>query len=244
MRIRTSSEVIGQQHTVTLLAHTLNPERLIYAAAKQCAMEKRVDTDYMRYVDADVPTEDVHDFLRGVLESGHESVLEHVTFTFAIHNVSRACTHQLVRHRIASFSQQSQRYVVPKDMQFVIPEAFMKENEVYDRFMESMRRAAQDYQWFLDRGFKAEDARYVLPNAASSSIVVTMNVRSLWNFFSERLCERAQWEIRSVAWSMRALCYQVSSLLFETALAKCFRLDYCPEKHSCGRFPRREDTEK
>ena len=148
------------------------------------------------------------------MESGHASPVEHVSFTFALGGVSRALTHQLVRHRIASYSQQSQRYVDGSDFDYLIPPEIRKNPEALARFEGIMREigsAYRDLKGLLEEagrtGSKAnEDARFVLPQATASNIVVTMNCRALLNFFEHRCCRRAQWEIRHVADEMLALC--------------------------------------
>ena len=187
------------------------------------------------------------DFVAKVLESGHESPIEHVSFTFAVEGVSRALTHQLVRHRLASYSQQSQRYVDGSNFDYILPPAIARIPEArarYEAFMEETARTYADLRGLLERhgraGAKAnEDARFVLPQAAESKVVITMNCRALLHFFELRCCARAQWEIRAMAQAMLALCRRELPVVFSSAGARCERLGYCPEgdRFCCGRYP-------
>ena len=182
-----------------------------------------------------------------VLESGHVSPIEHVSFTFALSGVSRALTHQLVRHRLASYSQQSQRYVDASRFDYVMPPAIAKNTAAkgrFMRFMDEVGAAYRDIKELLEAdgrmGAKAnEDARFVLPQAVQTRLVMTMNCRSLLNFFEQRCCMRAQWEIRAVAEKMLDKCREVLPEIFTPAGAKCERLRYCPEgeRFTCGRYP-------
>ncbi|SDO06443.1 thymidylate synthase (FAD) [Desulfonauticus submarinus] len=231
---------------VELLAMTPDAMTLIYAAFRQCYAKGFVGKDFKKWVKGEVPLEQQKQFIENILASGHQSPIEHVSFTFAVEGVSRALTHQLVRHRIASYSQQSQRYVDAKDFCYILPPAIAKNEEAKAIFEEFMTQAAETYaklQAILEdsgRGKKAnEDARYVLPNACESKIVFTMNCRSLLNFFELRCCNRAQWEIRNMAWKMLKLVREKLPVVFNLAGPKCERLGYCPEgeKFSCGKYP-------
>ena len=173
-----------------------------------------------------------------VLPSGHHSVIEHANFTFSVEGVSRSLTHQLVRHRIASYSQQSQRYIKFDDPDYIMPPS-VKRNEGSEAvFMESMDRAWKDYAILREAGVPDEDARYVLPNAAKNNITITMNARELLHFFSIRCCTRAQWEIRELANRMLELVRPTGPRIFKHAGASCETLGYCPESESCGKAPR------
>ena len=235
---------------VTLLEHTPNADALIYAAARQCYSDRfasetfeeasRLSIDY-----GGISEEDQLRLIRQVIDSGHDSPIEHVSFTFAISGVSRALSHQLVRHRIASYSQQSQRYVEATDFRYIVPPEIAKIPGAAERYMQAMKSAAgayADLMVFLTnagRGKKAaEDARYVLPNACETRLVVTMNCRSLLHFFSLRCCERAQWEIRELARLMLAACMEVSPCVFALAGPFCKANGRCKERDSCGRYPR------
>ena len=234
---------------VELLVHTPDPLSLLYAAFRQCYHAGFVADMWPRLLAGDIPHEKQAEFVAAVMESGHASPVEHVSFTFAIGGVSRALTHQLVRHRIASYSQQSQRYVDGSDFDYIVPPEIAKHPDAFARFeavMAEIGSAYRDIKAILEAsgriGAKAnEDARFVLPQATSSNIIVTMNCRSLLHFFEERCCRRAQWEIRHVADEMLVLCRQVLPEVFAVAGAKCERLRYCPEgeKFTCGRFPTR-----
>ena len=173
-----------------------------------------------------------------VLPSGHHSVIEHANFTFSVEGVSRSLTHQLVRHRIASYSQQSQRYIKFDDPDYITPPSVKRNERTEDIFRESMDRAWKDYAILRETGVPDEDARYVLPNAAKNNITITMNARELLHFFSIRCCIRAQWEIRELANSMLELVRPKGPRIFKHAGASCVTLGYCPESESCGKAPR------
>ena len=175
--------------------------------------------------------------LKAALKSGHESILEHAVYTFEIKGVSRALTHQLVRHRIASYSQQSQRYVNMDGFGYVIPDSIRDNPELLKIYETMMRDIGGVYREMVDRlGIDPEDARYILPNACTTNIIVTMNARSLLNLFRYRTCARAQWEIRELAEKMLAICKEVSPTIFANAGPSCVVTGRCPEgERSCGR---------
>lgn len=216
---------------VELLYHTPDPERAIATAARLCyapvgaaeLMETMLE-------------ERVRSVLATVIKSGHLSTLEHASYTFAVDGVSRALTHQLVRHRIASFNQQSQRYVKFADGVPVVKPGTVTDNDEASRiFDETVDAIEAAYARLLELGVPAEDARYLLPNAAESKIVITMNVRELLHFFSLRCCNRAQWEIREMAHRMLELARPTAPYIFLDAGAGCVR-GACPEgKMTCGR---------
>ena len=220
---------------VELLYHTPDPERAIATAARLCyapvGAKELMET---------MPPERVASVLTTIMRSGHFSTLEHASYTFAVDGVSRALTHQLVRHRLASFNQQSQRYVrFGADLEVVKPETILESDEanaVFDGVVEATKAA---YAELLDLGIPAEDARYVLPNAAETKIVVTMNVRELLHFFELRCCNRAQWEIRELAHRMLELARPTAPFIFGDAGAPCVH-GACPEgKMTCGNpYPR------
>lgn len=240
---------------VTLLAHTPDPEKLAATAAKLCYSSS--DIGSLRDGLTEEKTESFIDMLVSV---GHESVMEHVSFTFGIEGISRACSHQLVRHRIASYSQKSQRYVNENGFEFVTPPEIDAEPDAKAEFDRMINEISESYsriadilteshtKRFIDEGMdeksavsKArklanEDARFILPNACETKIVVTMNVRSLFNFFRHRCCNRAQWEIRAVANEMLKLCLQTAPHIFKYAGPSCVSTGKCPEgKMSCGK---------
>lgn len=219
---------------VILLEHTPEPERLVAAAARLCYSPKGA-AELLE----DFTPEKVEGFVRKLVSLGHESPMEHVCFTFGIEGISRACSHQLVRHRIgASYSQKSQRYVREKQFDYVLPPTIEASPELTDKFQATMARLQGVYEELLAAGIPAEDARFVLPNAASTSLVLTMNVRSLWHFFELRCCQRAQWEIRNLAYEMRRLVREVAPLLFAKVGPTCESMGLCFEgSMSCGRCP-------
>ncbi len=217
---------------VQLLTHTPEPEQAVAAAARLCYSASSVGElmDRSR-------SEDQGSFIEKIVSMGHLSVLEHATFTFGIEGISRACSHQLVRHRIASFSQQSQRYVShEKHFEAVIPPTIEADPELRELFDRSLAQIHEVYGRLIEAGVPAEDARFVLPNAAATKIVVTMNGRELRHFFELRCCERAQWEIRAMAVEMLRLARAVSPVLFGSAGPGCIA-GHCPEgKKCCGKM--------
>lgn len=220
---------------VELLYHTPDPERAIATAARLCyapvGASELMET---------MPEERVKSVLSTIMGSGHFSTLEHASYTFAVDGVSRALTHQLVRHRIASFNQQSQRYVRFADgVATVKPESVAASEEASAVFDQAIAAAVEAYGKLLDAGVPAEDARYLLPNAAETKIVITMNVRELLHFFSLRCCNRAQWEIRDMAHRMLELARPTAPFVFLDAGAPCVG-GTCPEgKMTCGNpYPR------
>lgn len=214
---------------VQLLTHTSDPEQTVAAAARLCYSDASI-ADLMEKSAADRAG-----FLEKILSLGHFSVLEHASFSFGVEGISRACSHQLVRHRLASYSQQSQRYVSHRE-QFsaVTPPSIAARPELQQRYREALRQAHAAYQELVDAGIPAEDARFVLPNAAETKIVVTMNARELWHFFNLRCCRRAQWEIRELAMRMLAEARRAAPALFAEAGPGCLQ-GACPEgAMSCG----------
>ena len=215
---------------VELLYHTPDPERAIASAARLCYAPIGA-SELMEGMSA----ARMYHVLETVLAGGHFSTLEHATFTFAVEGVSRTLSHQLVRHRLASFEQQSQRYVKYKDGIEIIKPASIAENEEasarFDALMDEIQKA---YTAFLDLDIPAEDARYVLPNAAETKLIMTMNARELRHFFDIRCCNRAQWEIREMAWKMLELVKPIAPFVFADAGPGCVR-GRCPEgKMTCG----------
>ncbi|MDO8964401.1 MAG: FAD-dependent thymidylate synthase [Coriobacteriia bacterium] len=214
---------------VRLLNHTPDPERAIAAAARLCYAPVGAAELLETMTD-----ESIRRVLKTVITSGHTSTLEHASYTFAIDGVSRAMTHQLVRHRLASYNQQSQRYVSYDDPSFVIPPDIDADPGKRTAFITACGDAFMTYRVLLDAGVPAEDARYLLPNAMETKIVVTMNVRELLHFFELRCCRRAQWEIRAVALRMLELAEPTAPYIFMDAGASC-RSGACREgKMTCG----------
>ena len=215
---------------VELLYHTPDPERAVATAARLCYAPIGASELMESLTD-----QGIHKVLRTILESGHLSTLEHASYTFAIEGVSRALTHQLVRHRLASFNQQSQRYVKFSDgLETVKPESIRTNPAANALFDEMIDATVNAYQTLIESGIPAEDARYILPNAAETKIVVTMNIRELLHFFNVRCCNRAQWEIRELAWKMLELARPTAPFIFADAGPGCVR-GSCPEgKMTCG----------
>ena len=217
---------------VKLLRYTPEPEKTVAMSARLCYSPIGA-----AQLEEKITDEQAAKLVRKLVEMGHFSTLEHVTFTFAIEGVSRVLTHQLVRHRIASYSQQSQRYVKEHDFETILPlsiAARPAEREKFEKLMSEIRTL---YTEWTEMGIPAEDARYILPNAAETKIVVTMNVRSLYNFFSLRCCTRAQWEIRALAEKMLAEVKEVAPVLFEKAGPSCVTDGICTEgAMTCGRL--------
>ena len=217
---------------VELLSYTPEPERAIAVAARLCYSP--LDATKLK---ANFTEEQACEFVEKLADLGHMSAFEHATFTFGVAGISRACTHQLVRHRLASYNQQSQRYVkFGEGLDVVIPPEISKNKDAVATFLSARYECYQAYKKLLDCGIKAEDARYILPNAASSNIVITMNARELLHFFSLRCCNRAQWEIRSLAWHMLKLCKEVAPTVFKNAGPGCVR-GTCPEGEMCCKHP-------
>jgi len=214
---------------VQLLTYTPDPEQVVAAAARLCYSDASIGQLLER------APEQAPKLLRKILDLGHLSVLEHANFTFGIEGISRACSHQLVRHRIASYSQQSQRYVSHESpFEAVVPESIAAQPALLARFDQHLAATHEFYRELLAAGIPAEDARFVLPNAAATKLVMTMNARELHHFFALRCCRRAQWEIRAMAKEMLSLARQAAPLLFADAGPGCLR-GACPEgKMTCG----------
>ncbi|MDR3253424.1 MAG: FAD-dependent thymidylate synthase, partial [Endomicrobium sp.] len=183
---------------VKLIKFTQDPEKICAVAARLCYSSADVDEILDKF------TEDkIKKLLFKVISSGHHSVLEHASFTFGIENVSRALLAQLTRHRIASFSVQSQRYVKFKNgIEFIIPGTINKNKILLEKYKNILKNIETLYKEFLDADIPAEDARYILPTASATKIIITMNARELRHFFSLRCCNRAQWEIKDMACRM------------------------------------------
>ncbi|MGN0614129.1 MAG: FAD-dependent thymidylate synthase [Porcipelethomonas sp.] len=240
---------------VTLIEHTPDPERLVAAAAKLCYSDTGCE-DIMEGLDENK----TRSFVKMLGELGHESPIEHASFTFAIEGVSRSLLAQITRHRHASFSVQSQRYVRQNNFIYITPPAVSADDDINRIFKEAMDRSFESYNAIADMlekkyydqfvsegmsekqaGSKAEkkaveDARFVLPNACETKMVVTMNARSLYNFFRLRCCSRAQWEIRELAVEMFRLCYKTAPTLFAAAGPSCCSGGCAEGKMTCGRI--------
>jgi thymidylate synthase (FAD) len=235
------------EQKVKLIQYTHNPEELVAAAAKLCYSASGIDS-----ILDNLDENNVEKFLNILMSYGHESPIEHISFTFAVEGVSRSLTHQLVRHRIASYSQQSQRYVKLSQFEYVVPPEIEMDEDARKIYIEAMEHSQKSYALLADRLKNSyilqgmsnasaekkaiEDARYVFPNACETKVIFTMNARSLMNFFRHRCCNRAQWEIRSLAERMLGEVKKVAPTIFKLSGPGCVA-GACPEgKMTCGKI--------
>ena len=217
---------------VRLISRPENMLRTIYTACRTCYSADSPINIYENAVDE----EKMLNLIEKVISSGHYSTIEHIQVSFAISNVSRACTHQFVRHRHVSFSQKSQRYVKEKgQFDYLTPPTILKNEELKEKYDAFMQQVSELYLEFTQAGVPAEDARFILPNAASSSIVASMNLRELIHLANIRLCTRAQSEIRIMTKMMVEEIVKVEPWLEKYLVPKCEKLGYCDEDKCCGR---------
>lgn len=218
---------------VKLIGFTPNPEKMPALAAKLTHSKiKPEDLDK-------TSDKELNAILKHVMNLGHNSIIEHTSFTFAISDVSRSLTHQLVRHRIASYAQQSQRYVNINIPNYLIPPKIAKNKEIKKAYEITMNNIWKQYNKLIEMGIPAEDSRYILPNATCTNIIVTMNARSLLNFFELRCCLHAQWEIRKLANLMLNEVKKKAPTIFEKAGPACKNKGICPEnKKECPLYPK------
>ena len=240
---------------VELMRYTPDGEKLIASAAKLCYSPVGI-----REIEDNLEEDKISSFLTLLMDLNHESPIEHINFTFGVEGVSRTLTHQLVRHRIASYSQQSQRYVKLDQFEYIIPPAIESNAKAKEIFIETMEKdqASYDeiseilfkehYDSYIREGLKEkaarskaekeaiEDARYIFPNACETKIICTMNLRSLINFCHHRCCRRAQEEINKLAWTMVEEIEKVSPLLAKSLGASC-QFGPCPEGSMCCMMP-------
>lgn len=224
---------------VILLRHTPEPEAIVAMAAKLCYSPTDITS-----LKGKIDKKDQKKFVEKLVAMGHMTPIEHPSFTFAIEGISRACSHQLVRHRVASYSQQSQRYVSEETgFDYVIPPVIKKDKELKKAFIAFMKASQKSYNEMVAglnrKGIKGEaanqDARFILPNACETKIVVTMNARELMHFFRLRCCNRAQWEIREMAERMLKLVKKTAPVIFSKAGPGCLHAP-CPEgSYTCGK---------
>lgn len=220
---------------VNLITMPENPLKTIYTACRTC-----YSADYpVNIWENDAAPEKMLSLVKKVLASGHHSTIEHCQYVFTISGVSRACTHQLVRHRHMSFSQKSQRYVTEKgQFEYITPNTIKKaglETE-YDEFMS---KTAKFYEKMISQGIPAEDARFILPNAAASSLVASLNLREMIHLANIRLCTNAQHEIRIMVKKMCDAVIEKDPWLSEYLVPKCEALGHCDEIRGCGRKPQK-----
>ena len=230
-----------QTLSVELISMPDNMLKTIYTACKTCYSAKLPYENYLNAPDE----EKMLELIKRVIGSGHYSTIEHIQLTFAIQNVSRACTHQLVRHRHMSFSQKSQRYVKEKgEFDYIIPKTIEKNPELNKKFEEFIKLTSNLYQEFIEANIPAEDARSILPNATASSLVASLNLRELIHLANLRLCTRAQLEIRMLVGAMVNEVIKKEPWLKPYLVPKCERLGYCDEDKSCGKMPVKEELLK
>jgi len=226
---------------VILLSWTKDAEKIVSAAIRQCYSAVGASD-----LGKKITPQKQKELIKMVLASGHTSTLEHSSFTFAIEGISRACSHQLVRHRLVFYSQQSQRYVdfFKGGINFIIPPSIKGKRELLKEFKKAIKNAEEAYFSLRKNGIAAEDARFVLPNAAETKIVVTMNARELLHFFELRLCQRAQWEIKALAEAMLGEVKKVCPIIFAVAGPTCETQKICWEgKFSCGKWKKIKEGE-
>ncbi|MBQ7220847.1 MAG: FAD-dependent thymidylate synthase [Synergistaceae bacterium] len=216
---------------VILLAHTPSPDELVAAAARICYRDAAA-SDLLKSEGENLSRK----LIAELFQSGHTSTFEHVSFTFGIDGLSRVASHQLVRHRIASFSQQSQRYVkmTPDPEAVAVPPSVQSNSEALRAFQDCVRTAQETYAQLIALGIPKEDARFILPHGHTTRLVLTMNARELHHFFSLRLCRRAQWEIHELARKMLVLCREKAPVLFGKAGPSCI-FGHCGEARTCGK---------
>jgi len=216
---------------VTLLNCTPDPEKTVSLAAKLCYSDSAIGE-----LEDRVKGISYENFLGKIIKMGHLSVLEHASFTFGIEGISRTTSHQLVRHRLASYSQQSQRYVdLGRANEYVLPPSIENDAGAAKRFNDLIARIHELYKEMVSSGIPREDARYILPNAACTKIIVTMNARELLHFFTLRCCERAQWEIRKMSTEMLRLVKRKAPTIFRDAGPSCVAGPCSEGEMTCGR---------
>ncbi|MDR2708588.1 MAG: FAD-dependent thymidylate synthase [Elusimicrobiota bacterium] len=213
---------------VELIKYTKDPQRTCALASRMCYSDIGLEA-----LELEMSEEKCEKLLKYVIASGHHSILEHANFTFSISHVSRALLAQMTRHRLASFSVQSQRYVKASVPEFVVPPSIASDEKILKKYNSFILNAYQVYAELLEAGIIKEDARFVLPNAVATNIIVSMNARELRHFFAIRCCRRSQWEIRDLAWHMLKLAKEIAPILFEDAGPGCIR-GHCPEVKPCG----------
>ncbi|MBQ2612213.1 FAD-dependent thymidylate synthase [bacterium] len=213
------------------------PEKMLKTVYTACRTCYSADSPMNIYESTD-DEEKMLKLINRVISSGHYSTIEHIQISFAISNVSRACTHQLVRHRHMSFSQKSQRYVKEKgQFDYLIPPTIERDENLKQKFIDFMGKISEVYNEFTEAGIPAEDARAVLPNACATSMVASLNLREMIHLANLRLCTRAQYEIRTLVRMMCEELIKEEEWLRPYLVPKCESLGFCDEDKSCGRKP-------
>jgi thymidylate synthase (FAD) len=219
---------------VKLIEYTPHAIRTIYAAARTCYSSRTTEE-----ILSSLPSEaKMKRLIKKVISQGHTSILEHVTFSFSISGLSRSCSHQLVRHRIASYSQQSQRHVKSRG-DYVVPSPIKRRPKAYAVFKRAIDDVYTSYRKLIEMGISKEDARYILPNAQTTNLVMSMDLRELIHAASLRLCSKSQWEIRFLFRKLRRELAKREKFISTLLIPKCKHLGYCPEEHSCGLTPQK-----
>ena len=214
--------------------------KTVYTACRTCYSTQSPIEIYDNLTDED--EEKMLNLIKKVISSGHYSTIEHIQVTFAINNISRACSHQLVRHRLMSFSQKSQRYVKEKgQFSYITPESIEKNPDLKNKFDDLMKNISELYSELTQEGIPAEDARSILPNATVTSMVASLNLRELIHLANLRLCTRAQKEIRVLVKRMCDALIKEEDWLKDYLIPKCEQLGFCDEEKSCGRLPKKDD---
>lgn len=221
---------------VKLIDYSTAPLEKLYAAFRTCYSQKTPIEIWEEITTGKIPKEKIVSFIEERLKTGHSSPLEQVVFWFAVAGISRSCSHQLVRHHIGiSFEQQSQRYVKYKEdkLEFITPKTIKSDPEVYEKYQKVMKEISDFYQFALNKGIPAEDARFVLPNATPTNFHILVNFRELQHIADLRLCTRAQWEIRQLIAKMRSEIMKEIPELGKFLQPKCgeYRLGYCDEEY-------------
>ena len=225
---------------VKLISKPDNILRTIYTACRTCYSADSPIDIYDKSAGTD--EEKMLNLVKRVISSGHYSTIEHIQITFAISGVSRACTHQIVRHRLMSFSQKSQRYVKEKgQFDYIIPDSIENNPDLKKKFEGFMSEISKFYLDMTEAGIPAEDARAVLPNAAASSMTASLNLREMIHIANLRLCTRAQKEIRVLIQRMCSELIKAEPWIKEYLVPKCERLGFCDEDKTCSRMPKKEE---
>ena len=217
---------------VRLINYTKDPEKIVAQSARLCYSASGIDELKEKLTDKSTTS-----LIKKIIKLGHYSVLEHATFTFAIEGISRVTSHQMVRHRLASFSQQSQRYVKmsKEEFPYIVPKSIAKDEKLNKIFINAIKELDGIYHLLLDQCIEAEDARYILPQAVTTKMILSANARELLLIFKLRCCNRAQWEIKEVAMNMLKEVKDIAPTIFENAGPPCI-LGTCPEGElSCGK---------
>jgi len=224
---------------VILIRYTPDPELTIAASARISASPAPVTEQLEK-----LTPQKADQLVAQLISAGHLSPLEHASFTLSIEGISRVTSHQLVRHRLASYTQQSQRFISMKNLGFVTPPSIKGNPQLLVQFQQGVRSAFELYLKLQEAGIPAEDARYLLPSALETHIVMTMNARELISAAALRLCLKAQWEIIQLFEAIKAEVRKVAPRIGEELRPKCYKLGYCDEPKSCGLFPTLKDTIK